>query len=71
MIRNNEVHNKEYITSHDSHHIYRDGTNQIHIVNQRQGQIKTRQLGGNTTPLGLYFYEKDEDIVNKVVMFKM
>jgi hypothetical protein len=63
--------NKEYITSHDPHHIYRDGTNQIHVVNQRQGQIKTRQLGGNTTPLGLDFYEKDEDIVNKVVMFTM
>ena len=63
--------NKEYITSHDTHHIYRDKTtNEISIINQRKGQIKNRQLGGNTNPLGLYFYENDEDIINKVVMFK-
>tara|TARA_R110000744_G_scaffold70429_2_gene142436 strand:+ start:86 stop:1831 length:1746 start_codon:yes stop_codon:yes gene_type:complete len=63
--------NKEYITSHDTHHIYRDKTtNEISIINQRKGQIKNRVLTGNTNPLGLYFYENDEDIFNKVVMFK-
>jgi len=65
--------NKQYITSHDSHHIYKDKTtNEISIINQRQGQMKSRVLNpklGN--PIGLYLYEKDEDIENKVVMFKV
>ena len=64
--------NKEYITSHDTHHIYRDKTtNEISIINQRQGQIKNRVLSStNNKPIGLFLYETDEDIVNKVVMFK-
>tara|TARA_R110000744_G_scaffold349061_1_gene454728 strand:- start:2773 stop:4527 length:1755 start_codon:yes stop_codon:yes gene_type:complete len=64
--------NKEYITSHDTHHIYKDKTtNEISIINQRQGQMKSRPLGGNAQPLGLYFYQNEEDIQNKVVMFKV
>ena len=65
--------NKEYITSHDEHHIYKDKTtNEISIINQRQGQIKSRPLSlANNKPLGFYFYEKEEDIQNKVVMFKV
>ena len=65
--------NKEYITSHDGHHIYKDKTtNEVSIINQRQGQMKSRPLSlGNNKPLGFYFYEKDEDILNKVVMFKV
>jgi len=65
--------NKEYITSHDGHHIYKDKTtNEISIINQRQGQMKSRPLSlANNQPLGFYFYEKEEDIQNKVVMFKV
>ncbi len=65
--------NQQYLTSHDTHHIYKDiNTNEISIINQRQGQLKTRPLSlGNNKPLGLYFYENDEDILNKVVMFKV
>ena len=64
--------NKQYITSHDTHHIYKDKiTNEVSIINQRQGQMKSRVLGGNTQPLGLYFYQNEEDIKNKVVMFSV
>jgi len=64
--------NKQYITSHDGHHIYKDKTtNEVSVINQRQGQMKSRVLGENAQPLGFYFYEKDEDILNKVVMFKV
>ena len=67
--------NKEYLTSHDSHHIYKDKTtNEVLIINQRQGQMKSRVLGSsnsNILPVALYFYEKEEDIENKVVMFKV
>ena len=64
--------NKQYITSHDTHHIYKDKiTNEVSIINQRQGQMKSRVLGGNAQPLGLYFYQNEEDIKNKVVMFSV
>lgn len=65
--------NKEYITSHDEHHIYKDKTtNEISIINQRQGQMKSRPLSlANNKPLGFYFYKNEEDIQNKVVMFKV
>lgn len=64
--------NRRYITSHDTHHIYKDKiTNEVSIINQRQGQMKSRVLGGNAQPLGLYFYQNEEDIKNKVVMFSV